>query len=165
MRARFGSGAGAPRTELRHWALGAAGVALFLILGAGLDARADPDKKPKGRVGEEVDSICFARNINNWKAVKGEDDVVLLARSVNDWYRVELSGGCDERLFRFAHAIGIDSRPGGGCVHRGDVIIVDDTGGFDRRCFISKIYKWDETASAEDDQDDDDGDDQDKDDR
>lgn len=100
-------------------------------------------------LGEEVDRICFASTINGWRSVKGEDDVVLLERGVNDWYRVELSGGCHESLFRSALTIGIDSRPGGGCVSRGDVIIVKDTPGFTRRCMITRMYKWDEKAAKE----------------
>ena len=101
------------------------------------------------RLGEETNRICFASTINGWRSVKGEDDVVLLERGVNDWYRVELSGGCDEHLLRSAMAIGIDSRPGGGCVTRGDRIIVEDSPSFTRRCMITRIYKWDEDAVAE----------------
>ena len=81
---------------------------------------------PDPRIGKEVNSICFQSTINGWRAVKGEDDVVLLERGVNNWYRVELLGACDYRLFRSAISIGIDSRPGGGCVTRGDRIIVED---------------------------------------
>lgn len=104
--------------------------------------------KPDPRIGPEVDRICFARNINGWKALKGEDDVVLLESGVNDWYRVETTGGCRESAFRFAEVIGLEQRPAGGCVTRGDVIIVRDSGDFTRRCFISKINKWDDKAKA-----------------
>ena len=107
-------------------------------------------KAPDPRLGEEVSNICFASTINGWRSVKGEDDVVLLEKGVNDWYRVELSGGCDEHLFRSAMTIGIDSRPGGGCVSRGDVIIVKDSPGFTRRCMITRMYKWDEKAADTD---------------
>ncbi len=105
---------------------------------------------PNPQIGEEVDRICFVSNINGWRSVKGEDDVVLLQRSVNDWYRVELTGGCRESILRSAIDIGIDTRPGGGCITRGDVIIVKDTPGFARRCMISHMYKWDEKAADTD---------------
>lgn len=82
---------------------------------------------PDPRIGEEVRSICFGRSINGWRAVKGEDDVVLLQRGVSHWYRVELLGACDYRVLRSAIAIGIDSRPSGGCITRGDAIIVEDS--------------------------------------
>lgn len=135
---------------------------LSLIAAAGLGAGAmtasgfaDPKEDgaekagPDPRIGEEVNRICFQRNIKGWRPVKGEDDVVLLERGINNWYRVELLGACDERLFRFAHKIGIDSRPGGGCVTRGDAIIVEDSPGFNRRCTITAMYEWDEDALNE----------------
>lgn len=124
------------------------GFAAMTSLGAAEHHEGEGGVDP--RLGKEVNSICFQRNINGWRAVKGEDDVVLLERGVNNWYRVELNGGCDERLFRFAIAIGIESRPGGGCVSRGDVIIVEDGPGFDRRCVVRRMYEWDEDAAAED---------------
>ena len=107
------------------------------------------------RIGEQVDRICFPRNINGWRSVKGEDNVVLLKKSANRWFRVEVSGACPERVFRFAQTIGIDSRPAGGCVRRGDIILVKDTGNFTRRCFIQRINKWDHKAPAPDEQTDD----------
>jgi len=109
------------------------------------------EKKPAlGRAGKEVNSICFARSINNWREVRGENDVVLLERSVNDWYRVELVGACDARTLRMAQTIGIDSGPASGCLGRGDAIIVSEPGGFTRRCFIRRIFEWDPKAPAED---------------
>ena len=101
------------------------------------------------RLGEQVNRICFSRSISGWKSLKGEDNVVLLRSGVREWHRVELMGGCRESLFRSALSIGIDSRPIGSCVSRGDAIIVEDTPGFTRRCVISRIYEWDEDATAE----------------
>lgn len=125
---------------------GVAAICLPALAGDKPETQSGPDP----RIGEEVDSICFQRNINGWRAVKGEDDVVLLERGVNDWYRVELLGACDERLFRFAQKIAIESRPAGGCLRRYDYIIVEDTPGFNRRCSITRMYKWDEDAVAPD---------------
>jgi len=141
------------RSFLISGALGAA--ALFSSALAGDDPRQ----------GEQVRSICFARSIDNFRTIKGEDDVVLLEKGVNDWYRVELSGACGYRHLRFAQAISIDSRPSGGCVRRGDILVFHDSafGGrdrFKRRCFISDIYEWDPDAlNDEDDDDDQDADD------
>lgn len=117
-------------------ALGAA------IFAAGASAKDTGAAKPDPRIGEEVNKICFAHNINGWKEIDGEDDVVLLETGVNNWYRVELAGACPARVFKFAQAIGIDERPSGGCVSRGDAIVVEDTGNFTRRCYITKIYEW-----------------------
>lgn len=105
-------------------------------------AKADP------RIGDEVHEICFVRNINGWKALNDVDNVVLLDRNVNDWHYVELQGYCPSRIFRSAEFIGIESRPSGGCLTRGDVIIVRDFGHFTNRCFVRKISKWDGKAKA-----------------
>lgn len=134
----------------------AASISALSISSLAATEHHEAEEKVDPRLGERVDRICFQRNINSWRSVKGEDDVVLLERSVNNWYRVELSGGCDERLFRFATAIGIDSRPGGGCLTRGDTIIVEDGPGFDRRCIITRIYEWDEDAAPAEDAEDED---------
>lgn len=128
----------------------AASISALSMSSPGAAEHHEAEERPDPRLGEEVNRICFQRNINNWRSVKGEDDVVLLERGVNNWYRVELNGGCDERLFRFATAIGIESRPGGSCVTRGDVIIVEDGPGFNRRCFIRKMYEWNEDAAGDD---------------
>lgn len=118
-----------------------------LVAAASAYAGEEPDAEPPDpRIGEEVNSICFARTINGWKGLKGVDDVVLLEKGVNDWYYVELQGYCPSRIFRSAERIGIESKPAGGCVTRGDVIIVRDFGGFTNRCFITRIYKWDDKA-------------------
>lgn len=118
---------------------------------AGASALADEKTdaaKPDPRIGETVNQICFAQTINGWKALKGVDDVVLLQRGVNDWYYVELQGYCPSRIFQSAETIGIESKPGGGCLTKGDVIIVKDTAQFPSRCFVTKISKWDDKAKA-----------------
>lgn len=130
--------------------LSVAALAGLLVLAAPL-ARAgqeDDAETPDPRIGEEVGSICFARTINGWKALKGVDDVVLLEKGVNDWYYVELQGHCPARVFRMAEQIAIESRPAGGCLARGDVIIVRDVGRFTSRCFVRNIRRWDDAAPA-----------------
>ncbi len=120
-------------------------LAAATMLSGTLSAREDVVDQ---RIGEEVDRICFQRNIDGWKEAKGFDSAVLLERGVNDWYLVEVSGACRARDFRFAQTIGIDSRPRGGCVRRGDILLVEGGGGFVNRCFISEIYEWDDDAPA-----------------
>lgn len=110
------------------------------------DAR--PDARPDTRVGADVNNICFIRNIRNWREADGYPDAVLLERTLNDWYLVELTGACRSQDFRFALTIGLDSRPAGGCITRGDAILVRSGGGFVNRCLISDIKEWDEDAPA-----------------
>lgn len=109
------------------------------------------DSGPDPRIGKKVNRICFQRSIDNWRPVQGTDNAVLLERGVNDWYYVTLAGACRESIFRSAIAIGLETRPGGGCVTNGDVILVRDAPGFTQRCVITRINKWDHKAAARDD--------------
>ena len=138
-------------------------AALAVSIGAALLAApaSAGDKKDDGvdkRIGEKVDRICFQRTIDGWREARGFRKAVLLERGVNNWYLVKLSGSCNAHDFRFAQSIGIESRPAGGCVRRGDVILVRGAGDFVNRCFIREMYEWDDDAPAPgEDSDDEDG--------
>ena len=127
-----------------------AGAALVTGAACASYHEGEEDAGPDPRIGEQVDRICFGSTISGWKDIKGQDNVVLLERGVNDWYYVTLSGNCRSSSLRSALSIGIDSSPAGGCVRKGDVIIVKDSPGFTNRCFIKEIYKWDEDAAMDD---------------
>lgn len=113
------------------------------------DGAADP------RQGEQVDSICFGRNINNFETIDGVDDAILLEKSVNRWYKADLIGACSYRELKWALSVAIDQRPAGGCVRRGDRLIFSRSafGDFSfqntTRCVITDIYGWDPDATAE----------------
>ena len=109
------------------------------------------EAKPDPRLGEDVNRICFPRNIRDWRTVKEEDNVVLLERGLNDWYRVQVIGPCNYRALRLTQTIALESRPSGACVSAGDTITLLDNTGFERRCAITQINKWDEDAEAPDD--------------
>ena len=125
-------------------------IALYMVAGvfgaASAEAEERSDVDP--RLGDTVNRICFARNIDGWRAPPdGYDRAVLLERGANNWYLAQLHGGCQSRDFRFAGlTIGLDTRPRGGCVRRGDAIIVSRGGGFTKRCFIDQINAWDDDA-------------------
>ncbi len=108
------------------------------------------------RQGEQVDSICFGRNINNFETIDGVDDAILLEKSVNRWYKAELVGACSYRQLKWALSVAIDQRPAGGCVRPGDRLIFSSSafGDFSfqntTRCVITEIYEWDPDATAED---------------
>ncbi|MDZ7626955.1 MAG: DUF6491 family protein [Parvularculaceae bacterium] len=112
------------------------------------EATADP------RLGAEVDRLCFARDIRNFRTIDKEDDAVLLERGVNDWYKATLSGACNFNQLRFAQSVAIDERPRGGCITRGDVLVFSDSAFGDfrfpnaTRCIIAEIYRWDPQAVA-----------------
>lgn len=135
---------------MRRHALAA--LAAFGALQAG-PAFAD-EAKPDPRLGEEVDRICFSRNISNFRTIDGEDDAALLERGVNDWYKTTLAGACNYNQLRFAQSVAIDDRPRGGCITRGDALVFSDSafGDFSfpnaTRCIITEIYRWDPKAVA-----------------
>jgi len=89
-----------------------------------------------GTQGEQVSSICFSRNINDWQEL-GPNSIILRANR-NDYYRVDLVGVCQpDQAFS---TIGIQSRSGL-CLEQGDRI------GFDNdlspgSCSVSRIYRW-----------------------
>jgi hypothetical protein len=103
---------------------------------------------PDPRVGAEVNRICFARNINDWREIKGEDRAVLLRASTRRWYKVELAGACFARDFAMATRIALDTRPAGGCVGPGDAIVIDHPGALANRCMITRIFEWNPRATA-----------------
>jgi uncharacterized protein DUF6491 len=107
------------------------------------------DAAAPSRLGPKVERICFGRTINGWKTVDGHGDAVLLSKGVNDWFLVEVSGNCRARDFKFVQAIGIENRSAGGCIRRGDYILVESGGGFTNRCFIQRIYEWNDDAPEE----------------
>lgn len=135
---------------------------LWLVAGSlalvsfGSDALAGDEEKADARLGEEVGRICFPRNINNFRAIEGEDDAVLLEKSVNDWYKVTLIGACSYRELKWAEAVAIDQRPLGGCLSAGDTLVFSRSafGDFSfpnaTRCAIAEIYKWDPDAGESD---------------
>lgn len=96
------------------------------------------------RQGKEVDRICFARQINGWRAI-GEH-AVLLEKGVNDWYKLDLVGTCrPEWAF---NAIAVRTRPAGSlCLSKGDRIETFTTPMVES-CAIVAIYEWDEKAEV-----------------
>jgi len=140
-----------------HTLLFCLGSAVLVSLGgvvAGDEEKRAPSEETEdaaapSRLGPEVSRICFGRSINGWKTVDGHGDAVLLSKGVNDWFLAEVSGNCRARDFKFVQAIGVESRPGGGCIRRGDYILVESGGGFTNRCFIQGLYEWNDDAPEE----------------
>ncbi len=143
-----------PRTPLLALAASA-------LLGAvaGCSSNGQPDTGERAewmddpRLGEQVDRICFASNIDNFQQTT--DRTVILERSVNDYYLVETFTRCQD--LRYAQLIAIDNF--GSCLTRGDAIIASDSAfSLNRRgdippqrCVVNAIYKWDPDAELPDD--------------
>lgn len=132
----------------------------LLLGGISACATSADANKPRGiaafkddpALGEQVDRICFNRNIRGFGDTT--DRTVVLTRGVRDQYIVEVSGAC--RDLKFAQSVGIDSRSS--CITRGDYLLVsgsafsldDGTGLGPNRCLIQKMHKWDSKAKADD---------------
>ncbi|MAK60875.1 MAG: hypothetical protein CMK09_07845 [Ponticaulis sp.] len=113
------------------------------------------EKEPAGvakfagdpRLGEQVDRMCFASNIDSFS--QNTRDTVVLEMSPGKDFLVETSSCFD--LDR-AQSVAIDAHSS--CVTRGDRLLVSDsvfsasssTGAGPNRCFIKAIYAWDEKA-------------------
>ena len=106
------------------------------------------------RLGEQVDKICFNRNIDGFSNAGRK--TVILSSGVNKDYMVEVRGVCTN--LPHAQSIGIDASMS--CVRRGDYLIVSDSAfslddgiGFGPdRCYIDRIHKWDKKANRDKDE-------------
>ena len=106
------------------------------------EAAAAVEREIAARQGEEVNRICFARQIDSWRALDRRS--ILLRNGVRDWYKLDLIGSC-EPDWAF-NAIAVRSRPAASsCLSPGDQIITDDAA-VSGTCSISRIYEWDEDA-------------------
>ncbi|MDP1931046.1 MAG: DUF6491 family protein [Gammaproteobacteria bacterium] len=94
-----------------------------------------PNAVQRGTPGEQVSSICFNRQIDNWQPLSR--NAIILERGLNDYYRVILDGGCDAR--RSGLSIVTESRTGI-CLEEGDEI--DFEGDFSPSCRINQINAW-----------------------
>ena len=98
------------------------------------------------RVGEEVNQVCFIRNIDSWQNVDNDRRAVIVRMNNKDTYKLRLGGGCDPE-WAMLH-LGIGTRAGSSCFSRGDRIKTDgDTSrGYGTACNILGINKWDPDA-------------------
>lgn len=104
------------------------------------------------RLGDKVNSICFASNIDGFREAK--KDTVIIEGSGRSEYLVS-TRGCFQ--LRNAMSIGLQARET--CLRPGSIILVSDeitpvfrapsTGLGPDRCFIDEIYKWNKKAQDE----------------
>lgn len=98
------------------------------------------------RLGEEVDKICFARNINGFHGL--DQRTLVLNKNVHDDYVVETYGPCVD--LDYAWEIALKSVTS--CLAPHDEVIitrgssVPNSDPFTRTCRIKSIHKWNEKA-------------------
>ena len=135
-------------------------IAAGLVLAACTTSDAE-DASPTGaeqfaddpRLGEEVDRICFASNIDSFGDTTRDTFTV---REGRDYYLIDVYSSC----FALDDAMSIVIDSTGSCLTRGDHVIVSDSimGPGSRRssspfgtqrCTVQSMYKWDPKARAD----------------
>ena len=106
-------------------------------------ANNDESKEPKKidpRQGEEVNQICFNRNMDGWSPLEGNNKAILVTDRKRDEYKLDLIGTCDPQwaMMRIATI----SRGNSSCLSRGDKIVTDADMNMQDSCTIMRIYKW-----------------------
>ena len=107
---------------------------------AGIPLDSDP------RIGEEVNQVCFTRNVHSWSKVDNDRHALNLKMKNRETYNLKLSSGCDPD-WAMTH-IAVITRGGANCFSRGDKIKTDgDMHGM--ACIILGINKWDADAVSQ----------------
>ncbi|MEZ6000764.1 DUF6491 family protein [Hyphomonas sp.] len=130
----------------------------MLVL-AGCASTDGAERKPTGiekyaddpRLGEEVDRICFANNIDSFGNNTRDTFTV---REGRDHYLIEVFGTCTP----LEHAVTMRIGASTGCLTNGDSVIVSDSLTIRRdqpfstaRCVVKSMHKWDPKAEKADD--------------
>ena len=118
-----------------------AATAAALLAGCATPPVDTANAKPDPRQGEEVNNICFAQQIRNWR--ENDNRSVIVEARLNDEYKLELIGTCNPRD-AFLN-IGLVSRGGSSCLSTGDKLVTDARYN-DGSCSIRRIYKWNKDA-------------------
>ena len=118
-----------------------AATAAALLAGCATPPVDTADAKPDPRQGEEVNNICFAQQIRNWR--ENDNRSVIVVARLKDEYKLELVGTCNPRD-AFLN-IGLVSRGGSSCLSTGDKLVTDARYN-DGSCSIRRIYKWNKDA-------------------
>src|SRR5210317_1935923 len=97
------------------------------------------------RVGEEVQQVCFVRDLDGWQNVDNDRKAVILRMRNRETFKLKLVGSCDPG-FANLH-LAVDTSPGTGCFSAGYKV---KTGGEASRgyglCKITSIHRWDAMA-------------------
>lgn len=132
-------------------------LAAAVTMGACATAATDDDTSPLDdpRIGDEVRRLCVSSRISGFGEWDGGDGLIL-RKGPKERYLATLYRGCGPagRIQR----IGVNQNFGAGCLSRGDRIYVSadfsprqQSSPFDSDvCRIKAIYKWDPSATAED---------------
>jgi hypothetical protein len=130
-------------------------VMLSALLAGCATSREDGAKIPLDsdpRVGEEVQQVCFVRNLDSWQNVDNDRRAVILKMNNRETFKLKLSGSCEPDLAM--SRLAVKTRPGSSCFSRGDRVKTDGdlSRGYGSGCTIMSIHKWDAGAVRKTDQ-------------
>ena len=98
------------------------------------------------RVGEEVQQVCFIRDLDGWQNVDNDSKAVILRMRNGETFKLKLSGSCDPD-FAMSH-LAVKTRRGSSCFSPGDKVKTDGdlSSGYGSGCIVTSIHKWDAKA-------------------
>ena len=98
------------------------------------------------RVGEEVQQVCFIRDLDGWQNVDNDRKAVILRMNNGDTFKLKLIGGCDPGFADLNLVVKTSS--GSGCYSPGDKVKTDGdiSRGYGSECKVTSIHKWDAQA-------------------
>ncbi|WP_068544749.1 DUF6491 family protein [Thalassotalea crassostreae] len=115
-------------------------IPIVLVLNACSTSTDNPPEKVDIRQGEEVNQICFTRELDNWDTIE-DDNKALIVKDRNDVeYKLDLVGTCDLRNATFA--IGTVAKGPRNCLGKGDKVITDIDTAIPANCTVMAIYLW-----------------------
>ena len=98
------------------------------------------------RVGEEVQQVCFIRDLDGWQNVDNDSKAVILRMNNGETFKLKLKGSCYPNFASLNLAV--KTRSSSGCFSPGDKVKTDGDvpGGSGSECIVTSIHKWDEKA-------------------
>ena len=98
------------------------------------------------RVGEEVQHVCFVRDLDGWRNVDNDRKAVILRMNNGDTFKLKLIGGCDPSFADLNLVVKTISKSG--CYSPGDKVKTDGdiSRGYGAECKVTSIHKWDAQA-------------------
>ena len=127
-------------------------ILLFMVSALLTGCAATQDDKAKiplgsdPRVGEEVQQVCFIRDLDGWQNVDNDRKAVILRMNNGETFKLKLIGGCNPSIWDLSLAVRTNSASG--CFSPGDMVKTDGdiTRGYGSECKVTSIHKWDAQA-------------------
>ena len=115
-------------------------ISTVLVLSACSTTNNNTPKEIDVRQGEEVNQICFTRELDNWDTIAGNNKALIVKDRKDVEYKLDLVGTCNPSNATFA--IGTVTKGPRNCLGKGDEVITDLDTAIPANCTIMGIYLW-----------------------